>query len=135
MPIGRDIDGKYLQENVNEIKKEMEKWRRFWPEYGVTIMCDSWTGPTRKSVINFLLYCNGTMYFWKSIDATGVSQDHQFILKVCGWCGVFIFLSFLKPHAYRFFENAGDQESSEPCGAREYCSDRHGQWLQLQEGM
>jgi hypothetical protein len=34
-----------------------------WNEFGVTLMCDSWTGPTQKSMINFLVYCNGMMYF------------------------------------------------------------------------
>jgi hypothetical protein len=72
-----------LDENEKEIIKEIDKWKQEWPTYGVTIMCDSWTGPTRMSVINFLLYCNGTMYFWKSFDATGYSQDADFILKVC----------------------------------------------------
>jgi hypothetical protein len=82
-PTGREVDGVYLDENEKEIIKEIDKWKQEWPTYGVTIMCDSWTGPTRMSVINFLLYCNGTIYFWKSFDATGYSQDADFILKVC----------------------------------------------------
>jgi len=64
LPIEREIDGKYLEENVRQIKAEIEKWKSEWLEFGVTVMCDSWTGPTRKSVINFLVYCNGIMYFW-----------------------------------------------------------------------
>jgi len=76
IPTGRDIDGKYLSENVEEIKKEINKWKQEFPEYGATIICDSWTGISRNSVINFLVYCNGMMYFWKSIDVTGKIQDH-----------------------------------------------------------
>jgi hypothetical protein len=45
-------------------------------------MCDSWTGPTRMSVINFLLYSNGRLWFHSSIDATKKSQDAKFLLKV-----------------------------------------------------
>jgi hypothetical protein len=45
-------------------------------------MCDSWTGPTRMSVINFLLYSNGRMWFHSSVDATTKSQDAKFLLKV-----------------------------------------------------
>jgi len=82
IPTGRDIDGKYLSENVEEIKKEINKWKQEFPEYGATIICDSWTSISRNSVINFLVYCNGMMYFWKSIDVTGKIQDHQLILKV-----------------------------------------------------
>ena len=82
IPTGRDIDGKYLSENVEEIKKEINKWKQEFPEFGATIICDSWTGISRNSVINFLVYCNGMMYFLKSIDVTGKIQDHQLILKV-----------------------------------------------------
>jgi hypothetical protein len=38
--------------------------------YGVTIMCDSWTGPTGMSIMNFMVYCNCIMFFHKSIDCT-----------------------------------------------------------------
>ncbi|WVZ69810.1 hypothetical protein U9M48_018539, partial [Paspalum notatum var. saurae] len=44
-------------------------------------MCDSWIGPMRNSVINFLVYIGGTMYFMKSVDATDKIQDHQYLLK------------------------------------------------------
>jgi hypothetical protein len=48
----------------------------------VTIMCDSCTDPTRMSVINFLLYSNGRMWFHSSVDATEKIQDAKFLLKV-----------------------------------------------------
>jgi hypothetical protein len=81
-PQGRDIDGKYLDANEAELKAIFQKWRNEWHEHGVTIMCDSWTGPTRMSVINFLLYSNGRMWFHSSVDATTKSQDAKFLLKV-----------------------------------------------------
>jgi hypothetical protein len=68
---GRDIDGKYLDANEVELKAMFQKWHNEWHEYGVTIMCDSWTSPTHMSVINFLLYSNGQMWFHSLIDATG----------------------------------------------------------------
>jgi hypothetical protein len=81
-PQGRDIDGKYLDANEAELKAMFQKWRNEWHEHGITIMCDSWTDPTRMSVIIFLLYSNGRMWFHSSIDATGKSQDVKFLLKV-----------------------------------------------------
>ena len=81
-PTGRDIDGKYLDKNESTLKKIFDKWKLEWPEYGVTIMCDSWTGPTHMSIINFLLYCNGRMFFHKFVDATGYSQDAKYLNKV-----------------------------------------------------
>ncbi|PWZ44710.1 hypothetical protein Zm00014a_021525 [Zea mays] len=80
LPTGREIDGKYLDENVKEFQKEIDKWKIEWNEFGATLMCDSWTGPTKKIIINFLVYCNGMMYFLKTIDATGEVQDHKFIM-------------------------------------------------------
>jgi hypothetical protein len=81
-PQERDIDDKYLDVNEIELKAIFQKWRNEWHEHGVTIMCDSWTGPTRMSVINFLLYSNGRMWFQSSVDATGKRQDAKFLLKV-----------------------------------------------------
>ena len=73
-PTDRDIDGKYLDENESALKKKFDKWKLKWPEYGVTIICDSWNGPTHMSIINFLLYYNDRMFFHKFVDATGYSQ-------------------------------------------------------------
>jgi hypothetical protein len=47
--------------------------------YGVTIMCDSWTGPTEMSIMNFMVYCNGIIFFHKSVDCTGHIQDVDFV--------------------------------------------------------
>jgi hypothetical protein len=81
-PSGKEIDGKYLDQNEKDL---MDRYKQFQKErdiFGVTLMCDSWTGPTRMSVINFLIYCNGVTWFHKSIDATGKSRDYKFLLKV-----------------------------------------------------
>ena len=59
-PTRRDIDGKYLDQNEQDLKTRYIKFQKDWPLFGVTLMCDSWTGPTRMSVINFLIYCNGS---------------------------------------------------------------------------
>jgi hypothetical protein len=81
-PSGRDIDGKYLDLNEKDLKDRYAKFQNDWPIFGVSLMCDSWTGPTRMSVINFLIYCNGVTWFHKSIDATGKSQDSDYLKTV-----------------------------------------------------
>ena len=81
-PTGRDIDGKYLDQNEQDLKTRYVKFQKDWPLFGVTLMCDSWTGPTRMSVINFLIYCNSVMWFHKSIDASGRTQDAAYLLNV-----------------------------------------------------
>jgi hypothetical protein len=45
-------------------------------------MCDSWTGPAGMSIINFMVYCNGVMFFHESVDATGHIQDAQYIFGI-----------------------------------------------------
>jgi hypothetical protein len=78
LPTGREIDGKYLDEN-----EEINKWKSEWIEFGRTLMCDSLIGPTQKRIINFLVYCNWMIYFLKAtVDASGVSQNHKFIMQV-----------------------------------------------------
>jgi hypothetical protein len=34
--------------------------------HGITIIYDSWTDPMGMSIINFMVYCNGIIFFHKS---------------------------------------------------------------------
>jgi len=116
-PTGREIDGVYLEHNEKEIMKEINKWKEQWPIYGVTIMCDPWNGPMHMSVVNFLLYCNGTMYFWKSFDVTGHSQDANFIVKVCQSCARSIFVFHYLEHANGFLHKCSSSKKSSKMSA------------------
>ncbi|WVZ94087.1 hypothetical protein U9M48_040024 [Paspalum notatum var. saurae] len=55
IPTDREIDGKYLDENVKEIENEKEKWKKEWDECGMTVMCDSWTGPMWNSEVKSVM--------------------------------------------------------------------------------
>lgn len=46
IPRGKEIDGPLLDNNYAEIEAHMEEFKDDWKDYGVTIMCDSWTGDT-----------------------------------------------------------------------------------------
>jgi hypothetical protein len=50
--------------------------------YDVTIMCDSWMGSTGMNIMNFMVYCNGIMFFHESIDCMGHNQDADFVYEV-----------------------------------------------------
>jgi hypothetical protein len=76
------MDSTYLDSNEKDIKKQFQKFKEDWPMHGVTIMCDSWTGPTGMSIMNFMVYCNGIIFFHKSIDCTGHNQDADFVYGV-----------------------------------------------------
>ncbi|KAF9603237.1 hypothetical protein IFM89_034570 [Coptis chinensis] len=52
-----------------------------WSTYGVTVMCDSWTGPTRQCLMNFMVYCAGLMTFDLSVDLSKHKKDHRHLLK------------------------------------------------------
>jgi hypothetical protein len=78
-PKGSDIDGIYLHLNYEELQQYVDKFKVDWPTYGVTIISDSWTGPSRMSIINFMVLSNGRMYFHKSFNATRHMQDSRFM--------------------------------------------------------
>ncbi|XP_048544817.1 uncharacterized protein LOC125523790 isoform X2 [Triticum urartu] len=80
-PKGIDIDGIYLNSNYEELQQYVAKFKDDWPTYGVTIMSDSWTGPSRMSIINFMVFSNGRMYFHKSVNATGHMQNSKFVYE------------------------------------------------------
>ncbi|XP_020109664.1 uncharacterized protein LOC109725031 [Ananas comosus] len=78
-PTPYELSNKYLDAEVNDIHEWVKNLKQLWEMYGVTLMCDSWTGPTKMSIVNFLIYCNGKVIFHKSIDATGRFEDADYI--------------------------------------------------------
>ena len=42
-------------------------------------MCDGWTGPTKLSIINFIVYSKGSIIFLKSVDASDKIKDNKYI--------------------------------------------------------
>ena len=63
--------------------KDMEDYvnlqREKWKTYGCINMCDGWTSPTKLSIINFMVYCKGSILFLKSIDASDNIKDNKYI--------------------------------------------------------
>ncbi|WOK93341.1 hypothetical protein Cni_G02038 [Canna indica] len=45
-------------------------------------MCDSWTGPTRMSIINFLIYCNMRVVYHKSVNSSDEIHGAYYISKL-----------------------------------------------------
>jgi hypothetical protein len=63
IPSGKEIDGPLLDMNYEDLLAQMEDHKENWARYGVTVMCDSWTGPYKMCIINFMIFCNGRMFF------------------------------------------------------------------------
>ncbi|OAY66445.1 hypothetical protein ACMD2_20747, partial [Ananas comosus] len=78
-PTPYEISGKYLDAEVNDIHVWVKNFKQQWEIYGVTLMRDSWTGPTKMSIIFFLIYCNGKVIFHKSINTTDRFEDVDYI--------------------------------------------------------
>ena len=42
-------------------------------------MCDGWTGPTKLSIINFMVFSKGSTIFHKSVDVSDKIKDNKYI--------------------------------------------------------
>ena len=81
VPTASEIDGRCLQAEYEELQEYVAEWKHHWGWYGVTVMCDSWTGPTGTSILNFMISCDGRMFFHKSVDATGRMQSVPYLYE------------------------------------------------------
>lgn len=81
-PTPYEIRHKYLDMEFNDITEHVNTLRATWETYGCTIMCDGWTGPTRLSIINFMVYSKGNTIFLKSVDSSGEKKEHEYIYKL-----------------------------------------------------
>ncbi|WOL10682.1 hypothetical protein Cni_G19441 [Canna indica] len=81
-PTSYEILCPYLEAEVDEIKKWIDGIKRQWGEYRCSLMCDSWTGLTRVSIINFLIYCNRRVVYHKSVNSSDEIHDSYYISKL-----------------------------------------------------
>ncbi|XP_042477658.1 uncharacterized protein LOC122059016 [Macadamia integrifolia] len=72
----------YLPKEKSELKAYIDELKVLLDSYGVTRICDGWTGPKRKFVINFIVYYDGRTIFVKSIDASKERNDAKYIYKL-----------------------------------------------------
>ena len=45
-------------------------------------MCDGWSTRTRKSIINFMVYCNRSMIYLSSVDTTNIPKTADYIFSL-----------------------------------------------------
>ncbi|XP_024174214.2 uncharacterized protein LOC112179962 [Rosa chinensis] len=79
LPTSYEIQTRYLENEYTEMKRYVDTHRETWKIYGCTIMCDGWTGPTKMSILNFMVYSKGSTVFLKSIDASHMKKNAQYI--------------------------------------------------------
>nr|XP_011469160.1 PREDICTED: uncharacterized protein LOC105352880 [Fragaria vesca subsp. vesca] len=81
-PTPYEIRNKYLEMEFKDISEYVDTLKATWETYGCTIMCDGWTGPTRLSIINFMVYSKGTTVFLRSVDSSSEKKEHEYIYKL-----------------------------------------------------
>ncbi|RVW74958.1 hypothetical protein CK203_049908 [Vitis vinifera] len=81
-PSPYEIKNKYLEMEYKEMEAYVKQQREKWKTYGCTIMSDGWTGPTKLSIINFMVYSKGTTVFLKSVNASNYIKDHKYIYEL-----------------------------------------------------
>ncbi|RVW62088.1 hypothetical protein CK203_058940 [Vitis vinifera] len=81
-PSPYEIKNKYLEMEYKEMEAYVNQQREKWKTYGCTIMSDGWTGPTKLSIINFMVYSKRTTMFLKSVDASNYIKDHKYIYEL-----------------------------------------------------
>ena len=74
-----EIKNKYLDMEYKDMKDYVNIQREKWKTYGCTIMSNGWTGPTKLSIINFMVYSKGSTIFLKSVDASNKIKDNKYI--------------------------------------------------------
>ena len=78
-PSPYEIKNKYLDMEYKDMEDYVNIKREKWKTYGCTIMCDGWTGPTKLSIINYMVYLKGSTIFLKSVDASDKIKDNKYI--------------------------------------------------------
>ncbi|PIA41319.1 hypothetical protein AQUCO_02200016v1 [Aquilegia coerulea] len=81
IPTPYELLGPQLNIIVGECDQFIDGIKKKWGQCGVTIMCDGWTGPTKYSLMNFMVYCDSDSCFIKSVDVLGFCIDAKLILE------------------------------------------------------
>ena len=53
--------------------------REKWKTYGCMIMCDRWIRLIKLSIINFMVYSQGSTIFLKYVDASNYIKDNKYM--------------------------------------------------------
>ncbi|KAJ0980525.1 hypothetical protein J5N97_008780 [Dioscorea zingiberensis] len=74
-PSSRQISGRFLQDEVLNMKEHLLEIKASWNITGCSVMADSWKDLHGRTLINFLVACPRGTYFVSSIDASDIVED------------------------------------------------------------
>lgn len=78
-PTYNALRSKLLQKERTNIETLLETTKSTWKSKGVTIVCDGWTDPQRRPLINFMAINEGGPMFIRSVNCQGEYKDKFFI--------------------------------------------------------
>uniref|UniRef100_A0A1D1ZDT6 Anhydro-N-acetylmuramic acid kinase n=1 Tax=Anthurium amnicola TaxID=1678845 RepID=A0A1D1ZDT6_9ARAE len=81
-PSSRLMSGRFLQDEVSNIKQHLVEIKTSWTVTGSTIMADSWKDMQNRTLINFLVSCPRGTFFVSSIDASEIVEDATDLFKL-----------------------------------------------------
>ncbi|XVE77492.1 hypothetical protein DITRI_Ditri13aG0067000 [Diplodiscus trichospermus] len=81
-PSTRLISGRFLQEEIANIKEYLAEFKASWAITGCSVMADSWNDAQGRTLINFLVSCPRGVYFLSSVDATDMIEDAANLFKL-----------------------------------------------------
>ncbi|XP_062116420.1 uncharacterized protein LOC133830460 [Humulus lupulus] len=81
-PPSQLTSGRFLQEEVANLKNYLIEYRASWAITGCSILADSWRDSQGRTLINFLSSGPNGVYFVSSIDATEVMEDSFSLFKL-----------------------------------------------------
>ncbi|XWS76719.1 hypothetical protein CRYUN_Cryun01aG0201900 [Craigia yunnanensis] len=81
-PSSRLISGRFLQEEIANIKEYLAEFKASWAITGCSVMADSWNDVQGRMLINFLVSCPRGVYFLSSVDATDMIEDAANLFKL-----------------------------------------------------
>ncbi|XP_039050202.1 uncharacterized protein LOC120191296 [Hibiscus syriacus] len=70
------------QQEKNNVEKLLQPIKATWQEKGLTIVCDGWSDPTRKPLINFMGTSGNGPMFLKAVNCCGEVKDKFFIANL-----------------------------------------------------
>ena len=59
---------------VDDVRNLIESYKEVWKETGCTLMANGWTDRSRRTLINFLIYCLKGTVFLRFVDSSYASK-------------------------------------------------------------
>ncbi|PKU70918.1 hypothetical protein MA16_Dca021037 [Dendrobium catenatum] len=76
------LRSKLLEREIAHIETLLEPTKGVWKEKGVSLVCDGWTDPQRKLIINFMVVTKNYPMFIKAVNCEEEYKDKHLIVNL-----------------------------------------------------